>query len=192
MNARQHSRFEFFLIARSLAALVNILSRIWLNWIMPYEAAILASYLCGMTTAYLLNKRFVFDASGRDISSEYARFALVNLFAAAQVWLVSVGLVRLVFPTIEFTWNTETVAHIIGLIIPVFTSYLGTDTFPLREAKAAFEAYNARQKRIATAIPSARLTPSRSAKITGSSSRTARWLKSQMRISQSVSKAGIA
>lgn len=125
MNAPERQRFVLFLLAGGAAALVNILSRIALNWIMPYELAIVVAYLCGMTTAYLLNKHFVFEASGRSMTSEYLRFTLVNLLAVAQVWVVSVGLARLVFPAIEFTWHAETVAHVIGVIVPVFTSYLG-------------------------------------------------------------------
>jgi putative flippase GtrA len=82
-----------------------------------------------MTTAYLLNRHFVFAASGRGVASEYTRFALVNLAAVAQVWIVSVGLARLVFPAIGFTWHAETVAHVIGVAIPVFTSYLGHKHF---------------------------------------------------------------
>jgi len=125
VNAQQRRRFVLFLFAGGAAALVNILSRIAFNWIMPFEVAIVAAYLCGMTAAYLLNKRFVFEASGSAVTSEYLRFALVNLLAVAQVWLVSVGLARFVFPATGFTWHPETVAHIIGVIVPVFTSYLG-------------------------------------------------------------------
>jgi len=121
----ERQRFILFLFAGGAAALVNILSRIALNWFMPYEVAIVVAYLCGMTTAYLLNKHFVFEASGRGMTSEYLRFALVNLLAVAQVWVVSVGLARFVFPATGFTWHAETVAHVIGVIVPVFTSYVG-------------------------------------------------------------------
>ena len=129
MNAEERKRFALFLFAGGTAALVNILSRIAFNWLMPYEVAIVVAYLCGMTTAYLLNKRFVFASSGRGVASEYTRFALVNLAAVAQVWIVSVGLARWVFPAISFTWHAETVAHVIGVTIPVFTSYLGHKHF---------------------------------------------------------------
>jgi putative flippase GtrA len=125
----ERKRFVLFVLAGGTAALVNILSRIALNWVMPYEVAIIVAYLCGMTTAYLLNKYFVFAASGRGVASEYTRFALVNLAAVAQVWIVSVGLARLVFPAIGFAWHAETVAHVIGVAIPVFTSYLGHKHF---------------------------------------------------------------
>ena len=129
MNAEERKRFALFLFAGGTAALVNILSRIAFNWLMPYEVAIVVAYLCGMTTAYLLNKHFVFASSGRGIASEYTRFALVNLAAVAQVWVVSVGLARLVFPAIGFAWHAETVAHVIGVTIPVFTSYMGHKHF---------------------------------------------------------------
>jgi len=125
----ERKRFVLFVLAGGTAALVNILSRIALNWVMPYEVAIIVAYLCGMTTAYLLNRYFVFAASGRGVASEYTRFALVNLAAVAQVWIVSVGLARLAFPASGFTWHAETVAHVIGVAIPVFTSYLGHKHF---------------------------------------------------------------
>jgi putative flippase GtrA len=118
-----------FIVAGGIAALVNIASRIAFNLVMPYEVAIFVAYVCGMTAAYLLNKQFVFSAYGRGITSEYMRFTLVNLVALAQVWIVSVGLVRLIFPAIGFIWHDETVAHIIGLFVPVMTSYLGHKHF---------------------------------------------------------------
>jgi hypothetical protein len=63
---------------------------------------------------------------------EYARFALANAVAFAQVWLVSVGLARLVFPAIGFRRHADTVAHLIGLASPVWTSYLGHKHFSFR------------------------------------------------------------
>lgn len=118
-----------FLVAGGVAAGVNILSRILLNWMMPYEAAIVVAYLIGMTVAYLLNRAFVFEASGRGATNEYLRFALINLLAVAQVWIVSVGLARLIFPAVGFAWHADTVAHVIGVMVPIFTSYLGHKHF---------------------------------------------------------------
>lgn len=125
----ERNRFMLFVLAGGTAALVNILSRIAFNWVMPYEAAIVVAYLCGMTIAYLLNRHFVFASSGRGVASEYTRFALVNLAAVVQVWIVSVGLARFIFPVIGFAWHAETVAHVIGVSVPVFTSYLGHKHF---------------------------------------------------------------
>ena len=127
-------RFALFLAASSIAALVNILSRIAINTVVSYEVAIVLAYLAGMTTAYVLNKFFVFLSADRQISAEYARFALVNLIAIVQVWCVSIALARWLFPTIGFTWHAETVAHIIGVASPAYTSYLGHRYFSFGES----------------------------------------------------------
>jgi len=129
VSADERRRFILFLGAGSAAALVNIASRVVLNWAMPYEVAIVVAYLIGMTTAYLLNRYFVFAASGRGVTSEYLRFTLVNLAAVAQVWVVSVALARLAFPAAGFDWHADTVAHVIGVAVPVLTSYLGHKHF---------------------------------------------------------------
>jgi putative flippase GtrA len=96
---------------------------------MPYEVAIVVAYGFGMTSAYILSKLFVFSPSGRSVSGEYLRFTLVNLAAIVQVWIVSVGLARVVFPWANFTWHAETVAHIVGVMAPVYVSYLGHKHF---------------------------------------------------------------
>jgi len=128
-KASGHRQFIAFVVAGGLAAIVNIGSRIVFNLMMPYEISILVAYVCGMTVAYFLNKKFVFAASGRGVTSEYVRFTLVNLAAVAQVWIVSVGLARLLFPAMGFNWHAETVAHVIGVLVPVFASYLGHKHF---------------------------------------------------------------
>jgi putative flippase GtrA len=126
------SRFIRFLLTGGLAAGVNIGSRWLLGFVMPYEVAICLAYLFGMTTAFILAKFFVFEASGATIQKEYARFAIVNVVAFLQVWLVSVGLARFVFPTIGFVYHAETVAHVIGVLSPVVTSYFAHKNYSFR------------------------------------------------------------
>lgn len=118
-------RFLKFLVTGGIAALVNLASRYVLNHLMPFEAAVVVAYLLGMTTAYLLARRFVFDASGRPVSSEVSRFVLVNIVALGFVWAISVGLARIVFPAIAFTWHADDIAHLIGVLAPAVTSYVG-------------------------------------------------------------------
>ncbi len=122
-------RFLAFALAGGFAALVNILSRFLFSQVVAYEFAIAFAYLVGMTTAFLLNKYFVFEQSGRALWSEYSRFALVNLLALVQVWSVSMLLARIVFPYFGLTWNAETIAHIIGVLSPILVSYYFHKTF---------------------------------------------------------------
>jgi putative flippase GtrA len=126
------ARFARFVVTGGLAAGVNVGARWVLSLTMPYELAVAIAYLFGMTTAFILARMFVFDASRGHVSGEYARFALVNAVAFAQVWLVSVGLARLVFPAIDFTWQAGTVAHFIGVVSPIVTSYIGHKHFSFR------------------------------------------------------------
>ncbi|MDQ7250925.1 GtrA family protein [Dongia sedimenti] len=118
-----------FVAVGGFAALVNVLARIALSRAMSYELAVVGAYLIGMTTAFALSKAFVFSASGRSTAVEYVRFGLVNVLAIVQVYAVSVLLVRAVFPWVGFDWHPETTAHIVGVVVPVFTSYLGHKHF---------------------------------------------------------------
>lgn len=117
--------FSRFVLTGGIAAGVNVVARWGLSHVMSYEVAVAVAYLFGMTTAYLLARIFVFELSGRSAGSELFRFAIVNVFALAQVWLVSVGLARLAFPAIGFVWHAETIAHLIGVAVPAVTSYFG-------------------------------------------------------------------
>lgn len=122
MEKRQFLRF---VVTGGLAALVNLFSRYGLNFLMPFAVAVIVAYLCGMVTAYVLGRLFVFERSGRSMADEFWRFTLVNVFAAAQVWVISVGLGEYLFPKFGFGWHPLDVAHVIGVSVPVFTSYLG-------------------------------------------------------------------
>lgn len=121
--------FLVFLLVGGFAAGVNVLSRIGFNLILSYEVSIVLAYLCGMTTAYVLNRIYVFKTSGRSVSSEYARFGLVNVVALIQVWLVSVGLAHYLFPAIGMVWHADTIAHGIGVSVPIVSSYFGHKYF---------------------------------------------------------------
>jgi len=117
--------FLRFVLVGGLAALVNWLSRLGFSIVTGFEVAVALAYFVGMTTAYILNRKFVFESSGRSVGNEYTRFVLVNIVALAQVWIVSVGLARLVFPAIDWGFFPEATAHAIGVTSPIVTSYLG-------------------------------------------------------------------
>ena len=117
--------FLKFVVAAGLSVPVNLGSRILFSRAMPFEAAIVLSHVCGMLTAYLLTRLFVFERSGRKAASELSRFALVNLASVAQTWIVAVGLVRFVFPALGVVRGAELLAHGTGLAFAAFTSFYG-------------------------------------------------------------------
>ncbi len=113
-----------FVAVGGLAALLNVLCRVGFNWLMPFESAVVLAYIFGMIAAYFLNRTMVFTSSGQPNAGQFGRFVLVNLVALVFVWVVSVGLLRVIFPLMDFKWHAETVAHAIGLASPIFSSYL--------------------------------------------------------------------
>ena len=133
IQSLKSSAFLRFLVTGGIAAGANILSRVVLSFLMPFSVAVLFAFFIGMTTAYILARLFVFARSGQSIGNEYGRFVLVNLVALAQVWLISVGLAEWLFPATGMSWHPELIAHTIGVISPVFTSYYGHKFFTFRQ-----------------------------------------------------------
>ncbi len=128
------SRFLRFAASGGVAAAVNILSRVALSQLTSYSVAIVTAYLIGMTTAYILMKFLVFERSGRTAAGESLRFVVVNIFALAQVWGVSMFLALYVFPWLLPEISAETPAHIIGVLSPIVTSYYLHKYFTFRKA----------------------------------------------------------
>lgn len=122
-------QFFLFILVGGFAAAVNLLSRMALSLLVNLELAIVLAFLLAMTVAYTLNRRFVFISSGRTVQDEYVRFGIVNLVALVQVFLITIGLDRYLFPMIGMEWHKTVIAHGIGVASPVFTSYLAHKLF---------------------------------------------------------------
>jgi putative flippase GtrA len=117
--------FVGFLLAGGIAALANVLSRLGYSLLVPYPVAIVLAYVTGMAVAYLLNRTLVFGPSDRGIPGEMLAFAVVNLLAVGQTLAVSLGLAYYVLPRLGVVQHAETLAHVAGVIVPVFTSFVG-------------------------------------------------------------------
>jgi putative flippase GtrA len=130
----EKSRFVAFLLTGGIAAGVNIAARWLLEFAVNFEIAVAAAYLAGMLTAFVLARLFVFKAAAGRARWQFVRFAAVNLVALVQVFLVSVGLARFVFPPLGVAWLGETAAHVIGVLSPVASSYLLHRHFSFRPA----------------------------------------------------------
>jgi putative flippase GtrA len=78
-----------------------------------------------MITAFILAKLFVFTKNTQSTAKSVFFFTLVNLVAVLQTWGVSVGLAYYVFPSMGLSWHARDIAHLIGVIVPVFTSFIG-------------------------------------------------------------------
>jgi len=118
-------QFLTFLVTGGIAALVNFGSRILFNEWMPFWLAVVVAYLVGMLTAFVLARMFVFSAGTQSMGQSMLRFALVNVLAIAQTWIISMVLAYWVLPAMGLRHWVPEIAHAIGIMVPVFTSYLG-------------------------------------------------------------------
>ena len=126
--------FARFLALGGLSAGVNLAARFALQPLLGFEVAVLAAYLVGMVVAYNLFRVFVFGASERSVGSEVWRFTLVNMVALALVWCISVGLARVLLPAIGWSWHAEDIAHVIGVLSPAVSSWIGHKRYTFGKA----------------------------------------------------------
>ena len=125
--------FILFLLCNGFAAVVNFGSRIIFSLWLEYATSIIIAYICGMITAFTLNKFFVFNKrAANKTPRQFIIFALVNILAVAQTLLFSLLFRDIIFPRLDFTFYPDEVSHFIGVAIPVFTSFLGHKYFSFK------------------------------------------------------------
>jgi putative flippase GtrA len=125
-------QFLVFLLTGGFAAAVNFGSRILYNRAMPFSSAVICAYITGMITAFVLARLFVFRESQQAAHRAAGWFILVNVVAVAQTWAISMLLVNWVLPAMGVTAFAREIAHGIGVVVPVFSSYLGHKHFSFR------------------------------------------------------------
>lgn len=112
-----------FLVAGGIAAAANVGARIAYSEVMPLAAAVVLAYLTGMVVAFFLNRRFVFEHADDDTARRAGRFAVVNALAVLQTLFVTVVGARLLRGA-GVGDVSETAAHVVGVVVPVFSSYV--------------------------------------------------------------------
>jgi putative flippase GtrA len=118
-------QFLAFLVTGGIAAVVNFSSRIIYNQWTNFSFAIILAYLTGMLTAFVLARLFVFTKSQRPIRHSMLLFSAVNLVAILQTWLITMGLAYYALPALGVQSYSQEISHAVGIVVPVFTSYLG-------------------------------------------------------------------
>lgn len=118
-------QFFFFLLSGGIAAAANFGSRIVFSHWLPYAAAIILAYLVGMTTAFILMRKLAFKETSNSQRTQIAWFVVVNALALLQTLAISLLLAKWIFPWFGIRYLDQTIAHAIGVAVPVVTSYLG-------------------------------------------------------------------
>ncbi len=128
MNLKQDffsKLFITFVFAGGLAAAVNFLAGIFFRQYFNYTISVALAFPCGLSTAYLLNRLFVFGRGDNSQSVEVFYFVIVNLFALIITYSVSLFLYEYFFPLIKFDLYRAELSHLAGIAAPVFTSFVG-------------------------------------------------------------------
>jgi putative flippase GtrA len=139
-------QFLAFLLTGGFAAVVNFSSRIYYMQWLDFSSAVIAAYITGMFTAFILAKLFVFRKSQQKLHHSILFFILVNVLAAAQTWGISMGMAYYALPWLnpwlepwlqpwlDVNRYSHEIAHATGVAAPVFTSYLGHKHWSFRSA----------------------------------------------------------
>ncbi len=138
MAAPRASLQEFirFLAVGGVAALANLVARYLLNFVMPFEAAVVLAYMDGMVIAFFLFQRMLFGGDGAS-PRRVIRFVWVNAFGAALAWAVSTLMARIVLPALGWTWQPFEAAHVCGVAAPAITSYFLHKYYTFADASPA-------------------------------------------------------
>jgi len=118
-------QFAFFLISGGLAAGLNWGSRFLFSEFVRFEVAVVLAFLVGLLSGFILMRVFVFNGAGRPIVPQVGKYVAVNLFALVQTLLISLVLARWVLPSFGIVEHAEALAHLVGVLVPVVTSYFG-------------------------------------------------------------------
>ena len=124
-NASIKKEFPLFILAGSIAALINIISRIILTIFLNFEISVFISYLIAMVASFLLQRKYVFKSSKKSYKRSFAAYSLVNVFSLIQVWSVSLLIKFWLINFIASVPLVEFIAHFFGVGIPAFTSFFG-------------------------------------------------------------------
>lgn len=129
------AEFARFVVVGGIAAAVNVGSRAFFSLFMGYFPAITCAFFVALTIAFVANRIWVFAPSGKHWTMEASLFTAVNLLGLIQTLAISWALARRVFPWLGLEYHPETIAHAIGVLTPIVTSYLGHRYVTFRKKK---------------------------------------------------------
>lgn len=124
--------FALFIVTGGVAALVNFGSRMLYSRWVDLPVAVVLAYLTGMVTAFVLARALVFRNSTQSTPRSALYFVLVNVVAVLQTLVVTLLLARWLLPAMGVQRFVPEIAHAVGVVLPVFSSYIGHKKWSFR------------------------------------------------------------
>jgi len=119
------SELLLFLVSGGIAAFLNWASRFLFSLWMPFEFAVVAAFFVGLTSGFVMMRLYVFKAGERPVMPQASKYVFINMLALVQTLIISVTLARWVLPSLGAAEHAEAMAHFVGVLAPVGTSYFG-------------------------------------------------------------------
>ena len=118
-------QFVIFLLTGGVAAAINFVSRVFYSHWFNFSVSIVIAYITGMIAAFVLARIFVFTEGKNSLQRSALFFVLVNVVSICQTWVVSIALAFYVLPMVGWKFFVAEISHAVGIIVPVFSSYIG-------------------------------------------------------------------
>ena len=125
-------QFINFLFSGGIAASLNWGSRPLFSSLVQFEIAVALAYMVGLFSGFTLMRLFVFLGDKRPVITQLVKYIAVNLFVLPQTLIISSILARWALPLLSIIDYAESLAHGIGIFVPVITSYFGHKYFTFR------------------------------------------------------------
>jgi hypothetical protein len=100
----------------------HLVSRDLLDFIMPFEAAVVLACMVGMVFVFFLFQKQLFGGSGGLRWRWSIPFVQVNLLGAGLAWAVSSLMARLALPALGWDFHPFEVTHFVGVAAPAISS----------------------------------------------------------------------
>jgi putative flippase GtrA len=118
-------KFFAFVAIGGVAAFANFIARYFINFYFSYVISVILAYVVGIIAAFILNKFFNFRSRDKKSILQLWYFIFFNLLGLVQTVAASALFAYVVLPLVGVISYRYEIAHVIGLGVPVFTSFLG-------------------------------------------------------------------
>lgn len=126
------AQFIKFLLCGGLAAGLNWASRFLFSLWMPFEYAVVAAFFVGLSSGYILMRLYVFETKQASVVLQVSKYVVINMLALVQTLLISVLLLHWALPSMGVINHADAIAHLVGVLTPVVTSYFGHKRWSFR------------------------------------------------------------
>lgn len=136
MDKSNTSQFVRFVAVNILAAIANIATKLVSGFVLSDLLAVFAGFCAGLSTSYLLCRRFVFQINKGLCISELVKFTSVNLAGLGITYFIYRQILLILQHSARLDPNqptTQALAHTVGVGAPVILSFIAQKTITFRQ-----------------------------------------------------------